>query len=116
MTDGGRGRDGGEGVRTRDHLANTRTLLAFVRAGFVLEGIGLVMDKLQHLEHANGFSYGLPVAVAGWLAIAAAGGRFLLQRRAIEGERFASRAAWDLVVVAAIAVAGVLVLLWLAVS
>jgi uncharacterized membrane protein YidH (DUF202 family) len=40
----GRGRGGGEGVRTRDHLANVRTLLAFLRTGMVLLGLGLVID------------------------------------------------------------------------
>jgi uncharacterized membrane protein YidH (DUF202 family) len=109
-----RGRGGGEGVRTRDHLANTRTLLAFLRIGLVLGGIGLVMDKLEQLQGAHGHSLGLPVAAAGWLVTAAAGGRFLLQRRAIEGGTRRSHVTWDLVLVAVVAAAGVVVLLWLA--
>lgn len=109
-----RGRGGGEGVRTRDHLANSRTLLAFLRAGLVLGGIGLVMDKLEQLRGAPGPSLGLPVAAAGWLVTAIAGWRFLLQRRAIEGPRHSSRVLLDLAPVAVVAAAGVVILLWLA--
>jgi uncharacterized membrane protein YidH (DUF202 family) len=109
----GRGRGGGEGVRTRDHLANVRTLLAFLRAGAVLMGLGLVIDKLGVLQHSSGALIGLPVAVAGWLVTALALVRFLLQRRAIEGASQTSFAVWDLGVVAFTAAAGVVVLLYL---
>lgn len=72
------------------------------------------MDKLEQLQGVRGLSFGLPVAAAGWLVVAAAGGRFLLQRRAIEGARRASRVTWDLALVALVAAAGVVVLVWLA--
>jgi uncharacterized membrane protein YidH (DUF202 family) len=45
------GRGGGDGVRTRDHLANVRTLLAFLRTGLMLSGMGIVIDKLEAIEH-----------------------------------------------------------------
>jgi putative membrane protein len=109
----GRGRGGGEAVRTRDHLANVRTLLAFLRAGVVLLGLGLVIDKLGVLEHSAGEVVGLPVAVAGWLVTLFALVRFLLQRRAIEGAAPSSFAVWDLALVAFTAAAGVVVLLYL---
>jgi uncharacterized membrane protein YidH (DUF202 family) len=108
-----RGRGGGEGVRTRDHLANVRTLLAFLRAGLVLMGLGLVIDKLGVLEHSAGALVGLPVAVAGWLVTAFALVRFLYQRRAIEGPGPSSFAVWDLAIVAFTGAAGVVVLLYL---
>jgi uncharacterized membrane protein YidH (DUF202 family) len=103
-------------VRTRDHLANTRTLLAFLRTGLALTSIGLVMDKLEQLEHPTGRYLGPPVAVAGWLVITAAAGRHLLQRRAIEGGQLRSRVIWDLALVAVIAIAAAMVLLWLALT
>ena len=109
----GRGRGGGEAVRTRDHLANVRTLLAFLRAGVVLMGVGLDIDKLGVLEHSSGALVGIPVAVGGWLVTAFALVRFLLQRRAIEGPRLSSFAVFDLAVVAFTAAAGVVVLLYL---
>jgi len=49
-----RGRGGGEAVRTRDHLANVRTLLAFVRTGLVLSGMGFAIVKLEAIEHLRG--------------------------------------------------------------
>ncbi len=108
-----RGRGGGEGVRTRDHLANSRTLLAFVRAGLILIGMGFVIDKLQVLQHQGGMLFGLPIAVAGWLVVGFALFRFLAQRRAVEGSVFRSHVVWDFALIVVVAVAGVLVLLWL---
>lgn len=107
------GRGGGEGVRTRDHLANVRTLLSFLRTGLVLSGMGLVIDKLEVIEHLRGFLYGFPVAVIGWLVTAAALLRFLAQRRAIEGQDLRSHVAWDLALIGLIAAAALLVMLWL---
>jgi uncharacterized membrane protein YidH (DUF202 family) len=108
-----RGRGGGEGVRTRDHLANVRTLLAFVRAGLVLLALGALIDKLGLIEGSTGAAVGLPVAIAGWLVAAVAAVRFLLQRRVIEGRERRSLAGWDLAVVALTGAAGVAVLFYI---
>jgi uncharacterized membrane protein YidH (DUF202 family) len=112
----GRGCGGGEGVRTRDHLANVRTLLAFLRTGMVLFGLGFVVDKLGVLQHSAGALVGLPIAVAGWVVIAGALVRFMFQRRAIEGNDRRSFVSWDLAVVAFTAGAGLAVLLYLLLS
>ncbi|PZR88687.1 MAG: hypothetical protein DLM67_20155 [Candidatus Nephthysia bennettiae] len=112
----GRGRGGGEGVRTRDHLANVRTLLAFLRTGVVLLGLGLVIDKLGVLQHSAGALVGLPIAVAGWLVIGGALVRFLFQRRAIEGDDRRSFVIWDVAVVAFTGGAGLAVMLYLLLS
>jgi putative membrane protein len=109
----GRGRGGGEGVRTRDHLANVRTLLAFLRTGMVLLGLGLVIDKLGVLQHSVGALVGLPIAVAGWVVIGLSLVRFLFQRRAIEGADIRSFVVWDLAVVTFTAAAGLAVLIYL---
>lgn len=45
------GRGGGEGVRTRDHLANTRTFLAWMRAVLALLTVGYVIDKFDLIIH-----------------------------------------------------------------
>ncbi len=108
-----RGRGGGEGVRTRDHLANTRTLLAFVRTGLILIGLGFVIDKLEILQHRHGVSFGLPIAVAGWLVTGSALLRFLVQRRAIEGSALRTHVTWDFALIVVVAVSGALVLFWL---
>ena len=109
----GRGRGGGEGVRARDHLANVRTLLAFVRTGLIVTGMGFVIDKLEVLQHVHGLLFGVPVAVAGWLVTAAAMARFLVQRRAVESPRYRSHVLWDLPLIGLSAIAAVLILLWL---
>src|SRR5260370_22563178 len=80
---GPRGRGGGEGVRTRDHLANVRTTLAWVRTGMVLIGIGYGADKLAAVDTLHGVAnaYGRPVGLvavlAGVTVAAAALPRFL---------------------------------------
>jgi uncharacterized membrane protein YidH (DUF202 family) len=107
------GRGGGEGVRTRDHLANVRTLLAFLRTGLILTGMGLVIDKLEVIEHLHGFLYGFPVAVIGCVLTGAALLRFLAQRRAIESDTLRSHVAWDLALLGLVGVAALLVMLWL---
>lgn len=107
------GRGGGEGVRTRDHLANVRTLLAFLRTGLVLTGMGLVIGKLEVIEHLRGFLYGFPVAAIGCLLTGAALARFLAQRRAIERDALRSHVAWDLALLGLIGMAALLVMLWL---
>jgi hypothetical protein len=75
--------------------------------------MGLVIDKLEVIEHLRGFLYGFPVALIGWLVTCAALARFLVQRRAIEGPEFRSHVAWDLALIGLIAIAALLVMLWL---
>jgi putative membrane protein len=101
-----RGRGAGEGVRIRDHLANTRTLLAWLRAGLVLLGLGFVVVRVQLLAGGDAGPIGLATAAAGLLVVAAAGLRFLVQRRAIEGAAVRTHAAYDLGIAALAAAAG----------
>jgi putative membrane protein len=109
-----RGRGGGEGVRVRDHLANIRTLLAWLRAGLVLLGLGFVVARLQLLAGGDAAPIGLGIAAAGLLVVAAAGLRFLVQRRAIEGAVFEAHPGYDLLIAALAAAAGVAVFAFLA--
>lgn len=100
-------------MRTRDHLANTRTLVAWVRLALVLLGLGFVVTKLQILAGSGRATLGLGVAVSGVLVTAAAAARFLLQRREIEGPVFRSHHRGELVVAALAAAGGGLVLAFL---
>ncbi|GAC1652893.1 MAG: hypothetical protein NVS9B1_01190 [Candidatus Dormibacteraceae bacterium] len=114
--DGGRGRGGGELVRTRDHLANSRTLLSWFRSGLAIVAVGFSITKLQVLE-ARPISVrspshlGIAVAGIGLLVIGAALARFLQQRRNIELSEFRPQAALDALLVGSVAAAGVIILL-----
>jgi putative membrane protein len=112
-----RGRGGGEGVRTRDHLAAVRTTLAWVRMGVVLMAAGYGLDKLALLEALNGHGsqprslgrpLGLLAVVAGMLMTVAALWRYLRARERIESDRFEARPPADLALIGAVA-AGALV-------
>jgi uncharacterized membrane protein YidH (DUF202 family) len=119
-----RGRGGGEGVRTRDHLANVRTTLAWVRTGIVLMGIGYALDKLAAVGlrfgggGAGALAFARPlglVVVAGGVAVAAAAlPRFLGARSRIESASMASGLALDLALVGVLAGCALAVLAGLA--
>ena len=119
QTGGPRGRGGGEGVRTRDHLANTRTLLAWVRIGIVLLALGYAVDKVGLVvglatgRQASAGSEVLGVAAAGAGVVAVVGAflRFLSQRSRIEGSRLRMSYRLDLLVAAVAGVGGMLAIL-----
>jgi putative membrane protein len=109
-----RGRGGTEGVRIRDHLANVRTFLAWLRTGLVLLAMGYAVAKFQAVESTSNRYLGVIAALAGWLVIAIAGVSYVQQRRAIESPRFAPNISWHLVLSVLAAGAGAIVLIYLA--
>jgi len=119
----GAGRGGGEGVRTRDHLANVRTFLSWMRLAFGLVTVGFAVDKFGvvvaqfkgvAVEHAGGDRpTALGLVLAGGVVANLAFGRFLLQRRVIESPDLRSRVILDVVVFAIAGVVGILVILFL---
>jgi uncharacterized membrane protein YidH (DUF202 family) len=118
----GAGRGGGEGVRTRDHLANTRTFLAWMRLALGLVTAGLSVDKLGLLHpHAAGHPAGggghrgaaLALVVAGGVLANLAFARLLLQRRAIERPALRSCVLLDATLLGIAGAAGALVALFL---
>jgi len=117
-----RGRGAGEGVRTRDHLANVRTTLAWVRTGMILMALGYASDKTAALEaagsplHVYGRPLGVAAAGAGVVVAAAALPRFLRARARIESARFEPRPWADLALVAALGLGVVVVLILLSVT
>jgi putative membrane protein len=108
-----RGRSGGDGVRIRDHLANVRTFLAWLRAGFVLLGMGYAVAKFQVIESLPSRYLGVLAAVAGWLVIVIAGVSFIRMRRAIEAAELAPSVAWNIGLSLLTAGAGAAILVYL---
>jgi putative membrane protein len=92
----------GGGTEVREHLANERTLLAWVRTGVSLISFGLVVERLGTQTDSTGFSgvFGIALAVLGCLALVMGTARFLRSRRGIRTGNFVSSAAAYLVVVA----------------
>lgn len=114
----GRGRGGGEGVRTRDHLASTRTLLAWARLGIALLALGYAVDKEGLIEvlitgrasQTGQRAQGLAAASAGLVVLAAALVRFFRQRSRIESSLMRMSYRLDLLIAVAAALGGLLVL------
>jgi uncharacterized membrane protein YidH (DUF202 family) len=107
-------------VRTRDHLANSRTFLAWMRLALTLVAAGLSVDKLGLLVglvpgHPAGGGGGgnrgaaLALVLAGGVLANLAFARFLLQRRVIEGPALRSRVLLDAILQGIAGVAGALV-------
>jgi putative membrane protein len=100
-------------VRIRDHLANVRTFLAWVRAGLLLLALGYAVAKFGVLEDRPTRVIGLFVAVAGWLVVVVAGFAFFKQRRAIEGSAYVPSTGTNLVLSLLAALAGAATLIYL---
>lgn len=93
----------------REHLANERTLLAWVRTGVSLISFGLVIERLGAEVSSTGFSgtFGIALAALGCLALVMGTAQFLRSRRGIRTGDFVSAAAAYMVVVAgSLALAG----------
>ena len=106
------GRGGGEAVRIRDHLANTRTLLSWFRTGVILLAMGFAVQKFDALAsyRITASPLGPVVAALGLLVMAASLGRFLHQRHQIEQSEFRPQTAFGVVLVASVGAIGVAVL------
>jgi putative membrane protein len=106
-------------VRTRDHLANTRTLLAWVRVGIVLLALGYAVDKVGlaaelttgHPASIGSEVLGVAAAVAGVVTVLGAFLRFLSQRSRIEGSGLRMSYRLDLLLALAAGAGGALALL-----
>ena len=116
------GRGGGEGVRTRDHLANTRTFLSWMRLALTLVALGYAVDKFgvvtariqgRPAQAGGDRTTALILVVSGGIIANLAFARLVLQRRAIEGPALRTRVLLDVTLVALAAVVSVLVLLFL---
>lgn len=102
-----------DGVRIRDHLANVRTFLAWLRIGLVLLALGFAVAELKVAGSLADRYVGLLVAVAGLWVIAIAGAGFTRRRRAIESREFSPLISSNLTLSLVTAGVGVAVLIYL---
>ena len=96
-------------TEVREHLANERTLLAWVRTGVSLISFGLVIERLgtEVSFSAGSGMFGVALAVLGCLALVMGTVQFLRSRRSIERGEFISAAlAYMVVVAGSLALAG----------
>ena len=100
-------RSGGEsGTEVREHLANERTLLSWVRTGVSLISLGIVVERAGAFVSASAGSadelsglLGVALALLGCLALVLGTAQFLRNRRRISRGEFVPEAAIYLVVV-----------------
>jgi putative membrane protein len=103
----------------REHLANERTLLSWVRTGVSLISIGLVVERAGALVDASmkvsstsaSELFGLALALLGALTLVIGTTQFLNNRRRIStGEFVPSAAAYLVIVAGSLAFAGAFVI------
>jgi putative membrane protein len=108
------------GTEIREHLANERTLLSWVRTGVSLISLGLVVERAGALAKAADFQvgstsgsdfFGLALALLGALTLILGTTQFLRNRRSISAGDFESSVAVYLIIVAgSLTFAGVFVI------
>ena len=107
------------GTEIREHLANERTLLSWVRTGVSLISIGLVVERAAALVDASmkvgstsaSELFGLALALLGALTLVIGTIQFLNNRRRIStGEFVPSVAAYLIIVAGSLAFAGAFVI------
>ena len=80
--------------RARDHLANERTFLAWMRTALALLGFGAVLVRLRFLlppelqGHSHGAQLGLAFGLVGLALVPLSTWQFLQARRALESDSF----------------------------
>ncbi len=97
------------GTEAREHLANERTLLAWVRTGVGLISFGLVVERIGAQIGPLGTSgaFGVALAVLGCLTLIMGTVQFLRSRQGIVTGNFVSSVASYMIVVAgSLALAG----------
>lgn len=79
--------------RVRDHLANERTFLAWLRTGATVMVLGLAVARLIEPGDRSALFAGTLLVAAGAVAVAQGAARFWRVHRGIEAGRFAGAAA-----------------------
>ncbi len=113
-------RQAGSDTEVREHLANERTLLSWVRTGVTLISIGLVVERAGALVAGSSMKvgslsasalFGIGLASLGCLTLILGTVQFFRNRRSIsEGNFVPAAAAYVAVVVGGLAFAGAFVL------
>ncbi len=96
-------------TEVREHLANERTLLAWVRTGVGLVSVGFVIERAGALASGTGGGretafasevFGLALVALGCLTLVVGAVQFFRNRRMISAGSFAARSAPYMVIVA----------------
>ena len=89
--------------RIRDHLANERTYLSWMRSGISLLGFGVLIVRIRILRPplapqapGNGWKLGLAFAVVGLLSVALASWHYFAVRNDIENDVYEPPDRWVL--------------------
>ena len=108
MSEENKGAEQGQ-TEVREHLANERTLLSWVRTGVSLISLGLVVERAGALAKAANLQvgstsgsdfFGLGLAMLGALTLILGTGQFLRNRRSIATGNFESSVTVYLIIVA----------------
>ena len=99
----------------RDHLANERTLLSWIRTAVTIIGLGFLLDRLaaQNGTDAIASVVGVVLVLFGGLAALAGGYSYYSTRRLLGPGPYRSNAALHLGMVVVVAIGAVLVALYL---
>lgn len=89
--------------RIRDHLANERTYLSWMRTGISLLGFGVLIVRIRLLRPplapqapGNGWKLGLAFAIVGLLSVALASWHYFAVRDDIENDTYEPSDRWVL--------------------
>ena len=85
--------------RVRDHLANERTYLAWMRTGISLTGFGIVIARLRMLQpiiqtSGNGWKLGLTFCLMGILTVILCTQHYFAIRRDIDSDNYEPPDRW----------------------
>ncbi|HLV81718.1 MAG TPA: DUF202 domain-containing protein [Chthonomonadaceae bacterium] len=108
-------------TRVRDHLANERTFLAWIRTGIATMGFGVVIARLRYLFPTGALSppsrgiihaanIGLIFTIIGLLTVVLALFRYRVVQRQLREQRYHSSDAFLLLFAVVIAVLGLLII------
>jgi putative membrane protein len=102
----------------RDHLANERTLLAWVRTALTVIGLGFIVDRLALVDAAGGLEAlaGVGLVLLGGLIALAGGWSFLRARREMLTGTYRSSLGVHLALVGAVIVGALVVVVFLLTS
>lgn len=98
--------------RARDHLANERTYLAWIRSALALLGFGVIIVRLRYFlppemhGHGNGWELGLVFALAGILMVVFAAVHYFHVQDSIEADSYQPSRRWIIICTVVIGMLG----------
>ncbi|MCH9817232.1 MAG: DUF202 domain-containing protein [Actinomycetia bacterium] len=100
------------GSRLRDHLANERTELAWIRTGVALITLGIAIDKLLITENETGRVIGLIVILGGLFSMVYATVSYIVVQKRIERDVYKPNFMGPLLLAALLSLGGIVALIW----